>query len=102
MINKQLAEFIKCLEGQRYYDAHESLELLWFPKRFEDCNEIRLLKGFINASVSLELAKRGKHEQSKKVWKNYLKYRTLLNKIDSPYINQYHNIAIYLDNIKVN
>lgn len=97
---KYLNEFVKCLDEQRFYDAHESIEVLWFPKRFENCDETKLLKGFINAAVSFELKKRGKEESSKKVWKNYLKYRPLLYKIDSKHLNKYHKIARYIEHIK--
>jgi len=92
-----LNEFIKCLQEDRFYDAHEALEEIWFPKRFEENNEMKLLKGFINASVSFELIKRGKIDASKKVWKNYLKYRPLLYKVNSIYLNKYHFIARYLE-----
>lgn len=61
---------------KEYFKAHESLETLWFWRRFEDNEEIKVLKGFINAAVSFELIKRKKLSQSKKVWRNYLKYRT--------------------------
>ena len=101
MINTHLDEFIKCLNEQRYYDAHESLEAVWFPRRFEDSNEMRLLKGFINATVSFELAKRGRKEASKRVWKNYLKYRPLLYKVDSPHLKQYHHIARHIESLKI-
>ena len=92
MIDK-LEKFATCLDEERYYDAHEAIESIWFKRRFEDCDEMRLLKGFINSAVSFELRKRGKVEQSKRVWKNYLKYKPLLYKIDSPYLNKYHAIS---------
>jgi len=94
---EKLNEFVLCLDEQRYYDAHEALEEIWFPRRFEDSDEIRLLKGFINASVSFELRKQNKTEQGKKVWKNYLKYRPLLYKVTSPYLNNYHALSRYID-----
>ena len=97
-----LNEFVLCLDERRYYDAHEALEEIWFPRRFEDSDEIRLLKGFINASVSFELKKQDKILQGKKVWKNYLKYRPLLYKVTSPYINEYHSIARYIEKINLN
>ena len=100
MITKYLNEFIKCLDEQRFYDAHESIEILWFPKRFESCNETKLLKGFINAAVSFELQKRGREDSSKKVWKNYLKYRPLLYKINSIHLNNYHRIARHIEYTK--
>jgi len=99
MITKHLNEFVLCLDEKRFFDAHESIEVLWFPKRFENCNETKLLKGFINAAVSFELKKRGRIESSKKVWKNYLKYRPLLYKIDSKHLNNYHRVARYIEKI---
>ncbi|MDA3907628.1 MAG: DUF309 domain-containing protein [Sulfurimonas sp.] len=95
-----LEEFIKCLNGEKYYEAHEALEKIWFPRRFEDNNEIRLLKGFINASVSFELERKNKLQASKKVWKNYVKYRQFLYEIDSPHLSTYHFIAKNIENIK--
>lgn len=96
---KLLQEFVNCLDKENFYQAHESLEEIWFPRRFENDNEMNLLKGFINASVCFELVKRGREESSKKVWKNYLKYRQLLYKISSPYLNEYHSIARKVESI---
>jgi len=95
-----LDEFTQRIEAQRFYDAHESLEVIWFPRRFEDDDEVKLLKGFINAAVSFELLKRGRVDSSKKVWKNYLKYKMLLCKVSSPHIKQYHKISKYLESYK--
>jgi len=98
MPNKHLNEFINCLDEQRYFDAHEALEAVWFPRRFEDNNEVKLLKGFINAAVSFELAKKGRNPSRQRVWKNYIKYKNLLPKIDSIHLKQYHQIAQYIEN----
>jgi hypothetical protein len=97
MINKKIKEFINCLDEQKFYEAHEALEEVWFPRRFEESNEVKLLKGFINASVSFELLKKGKVQQSKKVWLIYLKYRQLLYKTDSEYFNDYHKLARHVE-----
>lgn len=70
--------FLECLREARYYDAHEVLEGLWFPRRFENSSDVFLLRGLINAAVSFELLKRGRVEASKRVWKNYLKHRSLV------------------------
>jgi hypothetical protein len=96
---KLLEEFMLCLNEKRYYDAHEALEEIWFPRRFEKDEEMLLLKGFINASVSLELHKLNRKIPSKKAWNTYLKYRPLLYKINSPYKNHYHFISRHLDAI---
>ncbi|ABB43329.1 hypothetical protein Suden_0048 [Sulfurimonas denitrificans DSM 1251] len=97
---KQLDSFIENLKNKNFYDAHEDIELLWFKRRFEDSDEIKLLKGFINASVSFELYKKGKVEASKKVWQTYLKYRELIHKIDSPHLYMYNLIIEEIQSIK--
>jgi len=94
-----LEEFVLCLQEKRFYDAHEALEAVWFPVRFEELDEVKLLKGFINAAVCFELMKKKKDESAQKVWKNYLKYRPLLYKVQSPYLNKYHEIARFIEKI---
>ena len=86
-----LDRFVICLEEERFYDAHEALEEVWFPRRFEDNIEIKLIKGFINAAVSFELTKRGRPDPATRTWKNYEKYRPLLEQfcsINTPYYEQ--------------
>jgi len=95
-----LEEFILCIDEKRFYDAHEALEEIWFPRRYEHDNEIKLLKGFINASVAFELIKRGRQEPSNRAWANYIKYRPLLYRISSPFLNDYHQVARHLENLK--
>jgi len=102
MIAKKIEEFICCLKEQRYYDAHEALEEVWFPRRFEKSKEIQLLKGFINAAVSFELFKRGREKQSKKVWANYLKYRGHLFEINSMHQNSYYQLSRLIEDISRN
>lgn len=98
MILEKIEEFKVCLNEQRYYDAHEALEEIWFPRRFEKKNnEVLLLKGFINAAVSFELHKLGKIKQGKKIWMTYLKYRQLLFKVNSPYLNDYYKLSLFIE-----
>ena len=97
MMHKHIENFILCIEEERFYDAHEALEELWFPRRFEEKNEVKLLKGFINAAVSLELKKRGREKQSQKVWANYLKYRQLLFKTRTQHLNNFYQLSRYLE-----
>jgi len=99
MINKKIQEYKTCLQNQQYYEAHEVLEELWFPKRFEDSAEIKLLKGLINAAVSFELRKKGRLPQSKKVWQNYLKYRQYLYKVDSKHLNDYYQLTRFVESL---
>ncbi len=90
---QELEHFIHNIQSGNFYEAHEDLEALWYPRRFEESHEVKLLKGFINASVSFELAKKGKTEQAKKVWQTYLKYEKLIEHIDSKHIQTYRYIA---------
>lgn len=100
--NKHVINFITCLNEERFYDAHEVLEELWYPKRLEKSPDILLLKGFINASVSFELLKQGKVRPSIAVWKTYLKYRQLLFKISSTKIRFYYKIFLQIETTKKN
>jgi len=77
------------MEEGRYYDAHEDLETLWFPRRHESNDEVRLWKGFINAAVSFELHKRGRILPSHAVWQTYCKYQTLLSILESDHYEIY-------------
>ena len=102
MIQKKIDEFRECLREERFYDAHEALEEVWFPRRFEKSAEVKLLKGFINAAVSFELLKKGRIPQSKKVWLNYLKYRQFLFKVDSPHLNEYYQLSRTVESLCYN
>jgi Domain of unknown function (DUF309) len=88
-----LDRFVKCLDEERFYDAHEALEEVWFPRRFEDDQEMKLLKAFINAAVSFELTKRGRPDPATRVWKNYEKYRPLLGEFSSINTHYYERLA---------
>lgn len=89
--------FIQSLEEGRYYDAHEDLEQIWFPRRFEDDNEVKLWKGFINAAVCFELIKLGRTKPSESAWQTYLKYRALLETIVTPDKELYVKISIIIE-----
>ena len=102
MVAKKLKEYKFCLEEERYFDAHEVLESVWFAHRFEESDEVKLLKGLINAAVSFELYRQNRLPQSKKVWVNYLKYRQKIFKIDSKYLNEYYKLTRFVEEIHKN
>jgi hypothetical protein len=91
-ITEVLEAFVRSLEEGRYYDAHEDLEQLWFPRRFEKDDEVLLWKGFISAAVSFELIKRGKAKPAQIAWQTYLKYRILLENLVAPHKELYVKI----------
>jgi len=94
---KKIEQFKLCIDEDRFYEAHEALEEIWFPRRFENNNEVKLLKGFINAAVSFELMKRGRKKQRGKVWANYLKYRQLMFKTNSSYLNDFYQLSRFIE-----
>ena len=89
--------FSTCLDTSRFYDAHEVLEAIWFPRRFEDDLEIKFIKGLINAAVSFELTKRGRPIPASRAWKNYEKYRPLLEQLNSVNLPYYKEISKRLE-----
>lgn len=95
-----IARFNTCLDEERFYDAHEALEEVWFPRRMENDAEMNLIKGFINAAVSFELTKRGRPESATKVWKNYEKYIPLLETFTSVNTPLYRTLAIKVEALR--
>ena len=95
-----IARFHLCLDEERFYDAHEALEEVWFPRRFEDDMEMKLIKGFINAAVSFELTKRGRPKPATKAWGNYEKYRPLLEAFSSINTSAYTTLALRLEQMR--
>lgn len=81
LTRRQVDAFLACLRDERYYDAHEVLEIIWFPVRAQKTPEVLLLKGLINASVSFELHKRGRAHKAPGPWGVYMKYREHLPKL---------------------
>ena len=97
---EQLDRFVLCLDEERFYDAHEALEEVWFPRRFEDDKEMRLIKGFINAAVSFELTKRGRPNPATRAWGNYEKYRPLLEVFSSCNTLYYERLALRVEKMR--
>ena len=78
----KINEYKKLITQHKFFEAHEVLEEFWFPRRKEKTKEILIVKGFINAAVSFELKKRGREENSKKVWQVYVKFSQLIDTYD--------------------
>jgi len=94
---KEIEKFKELINEKLYYDAHESLEELWFPIRKTKTDYCLVLKGFINGAVSLELHKRNKSEQSKKIYLIYKKYVTT-NRMNNTDKNQYfQELKLFMD-----
>ena len=79
---------------KKYYEAHEILEEIWHPMRKSLHPERDIIRGFINAAVSLELKKRGRNNYLK-VWKTYEKHKL---KVKNNTL--YDDLVIFLDKYK--
>lgn len=96
-MEKVFKKFTDLINNEKYYEAHEVLEDVWFPVRKNKDPDTLLLKAFINASVSFELNKRGKIPQAKKVWKNYEKYINNINICSQENFSYFKNIKSFLE-----
>ena len=67
-LQQQTLAYIDFLQNELFYEAHEALEEIWFDLRFETCNDVRLVRAYINAAVSFELVKRGREKSGLKPW----------------------------------
>jgi len=61
-----LKEFIKLLDKQEYFDAHEVLEEAWHPLRKKDHPLKKLAKGLINGAICFEHIKRDRKDALRK------------------------------------
>lgn len=92
-------QFIEYLQTDRFFEAHEVIEHIWFPIRKENHPEKNILRGLINASVSFELIKRGRPHAARRVWQTYLKYRPLIERCTSPNRPYYEEVADTIETI---
>ena len=97
MILKPINDFMQMLQNGEYAQAHEVLEDDWKVLRSEGKkDESNILKGFINAATAFELRRRGRHS-AWRVWQTYLKYRPLIDAVETLHVKQYMECATYID-----
>jgi len=93
-LKNNFEKFKNLIIQQKYYEAHEVLEEIWHPMRKSLHPDRDIIRGFINAAVSMELKKRGRNNYLK-VWKTYEKHKIKIK--NNPL---YENLVIFLDNYK--
>jgi len=91
-LKKQMLTYIDLLNNDLFFEAHEALEELWFPLRFEKDDEIRLIRAYINAAVSFELVKRGREKSGLKPWGFFNQNRHLIKSVNATYRPYYEEI----------
>jgi len=62
-------EYLRLLDEEEYFEAHEVMEEAWHPLRLKEHPLANLAKGFINAAIGFEHIKRNKKNASKKAKK---------------------------------
>ena len=87
----KIKEYKELILEHKFFEAHEVLEEFWFPRRRQKDNLTLVIKGFINAAVSLELYKRGRVENSNRVWQVYLKFAKKIDSLESKELKELKN-----------
>jgi hypothetical protein len=93
-----LETFLHVVHLDAFVEGHEVLEEEWHRlKRIpERENEAKILKGLINASTALALARKGKNDGAKRVWQTFEKYAPLIDTTDSPFTPLYRQAVTLL------
>lgn len=95
-LSKQTQRYKQLLSDDLFYEAHEALEELWFPLRFEKDDEVRLIRAYINAAVSFELVKRGREKSGLKPWGFFNKHAHLIEVVTSVHKSFYQEIEEHI------
>ena len=72
-----LKAYLKLLDEEEYFEAHEVMEEAWHPLRLKKDPLANLLKGFINGAIGFEHLKRDSKNADKKarrVMESYERY----------------------------
>ncbi len=77
-----LKAYLRLMDKEEYFEAHEVLEEAWHPLRLSDHPLKNLVKGLINGAVSFEHLKRNREDAGRKalrVMESYERYKGLYN-----------------------
>lgn len=75
-----LKEYLKLLDQEEYFEAHEVMEEAWHPLRLKKDPLANLPKGLINAAITFEHIKRNKKNvkaKAQKVLASYERHKHL-------------------------
>ena len=97
-----LKAYLKFLETEEYFEAHEVLEEAWHPLRLKKDPLANLLKGLINAAIAFEHIKRDRKNaknKSQRVIVSYERYKYLC-RADIVYIELFTRIMKEIEQLK--
>jgi len=69
-----LREYLRLLDAEAYFEAHEVLEEAWHPLRLSNHPLQFLVKGLINAAISFEHVKRNRKNMPSKAKRTIASY----------------------------
>jgi DNA-binding ferritin-like protein len=104
-IIKELKKISLILSNEDFIKIHYEFEELW--KKYKNDKDTRaesfILKGFVNASASIELYKMNRIEHAQKIWNVFKKYEYLIDESNSINKEEYKKIQelIYIKRDKI-
>lgn len=101
-LEEELSKVISLLKQNQYIKAHDLCEEIWrdYKNDSKTREESFILKAFVNGIACLELLKMNRITHSENVWKTYLKYIDLIDKLDTKNKEQYKVIEKLICHIK--
>jgi hypothetical protein len=93
-LRSAILEFKQLILDEKFFEAHEALEKIWFNRRRERDNLTLTIKGFINSAVSFELYKRGRYRNSRRV---FLVYKKLTDRYLDGNLKELKELKFFID-----
>ena len=104
-IIKELEDITILLKNEDFIKSHYKFEELW--KKYKNDKDTRkesfILKGFVNASASIELYQMDRIKHSQDIWNVFKKYEYLIDELNSVNKEEYKKIQelIYIKRDKI-
>jgi len=98
-----LKEYLKLLDEEAYFEAHEVMEEAWHPLRLKKHPLANLVKGFINGAITFEHIKRNSKnakEKAQKVIVSYERHKHLCVE-DIAYYDLFQQASQKIESLKV-
>ena len=97
-----IKEYLKLLEEEEYFEAHEVMEEAWHPLRLKKHPLANLTKGFINGAIGFEHIKRGRknaHKKARRVMESYERHIHLC-KEDIKFFSLFYEAKLKIEALK--
>ena len=101
-LKSALLSYIKLLNSEEYFEAHEVLEEAWHPLRKANHPLKNLAKGLINGAICFEHLKRNREDSKRKalqVLKSYERHKHLCNE-EIEYFKEFQECCNKIETLK--